>query len=103
MHRIQEQTGQPVNNQKMAGLYIKYINLAKDAEKMEDRILSESYYQHAEHYLHAMSYLSDSIPVATSHSSVNKPHLGNQVKPQKGKVFPHRGTFLRRNRRNSQG
>lgn len=105
MREMQTEISQPTNKQMVEGLYLKYINLAKDATKMEDRVLSESYYQRAEYYLHAINYLSDSLPTATPYPSIRKPYLGNQVKPpsQEGKVLPFRGNFLRRNRRNSQG
>lgn len=34
--------------------YERYIALAKDAEQAGDPVLSENYYQHAEHYLRTM-------------------------------------------------
>lgn len=104
MRRIQEATGQPINKQKMEGLYLKYINLAKDAQKREDWVLSESYYQRAEYYLHAINYPSDDLPVVTSFP-IRKPHSVNQAKlpPQQAKALPFKGNFLRRNRRNIQG
>jgi hypothetical protein len=105
MHGIREETGQPINRQNMKALHLKYMALAKDAQEREDRVLSESYYQRAEYYLHAINYSSDSLPTATPYPSIRKPYLGNQVKPpsQEGKVLPFRGNFLRRNRRNNQG
>ena len=104
MRGMREETDQPMNRQKMKDLHLKYMALAKDAQEREDRVLSESYYQRAEYYLHAINYPSDSIPAATPRPSVRKPHSDTQVKPsQEGKVLPFRGNFLRRNRRNSQG
>ena len=97
-----EKTERLVNREQIEALHLKYMTLAKDAQEKEDRVLSESYYQRAEYYLHAMNYPSDSLPTATPRPSVSKPHSDNQVKPQKGKVLPFRGTFLRRNRRNIQ-
>jgi hypothetical protein len=103
MRGIREETHEPINRQQVKDLHLKYMSLAKDAQEKEDRVLSESYYQRAEYYLHAMNYPSDSLPTATPRPSVGKPRSDNQVKPPKGEVLPFRGTFLRRNRRNSQG
>lgn len=102
---MQEESGQPMDRQKMEGLHLKYINLAKDAEKLGDRILSENYYQHAEHCLHAINDPMPSVPIAASRPSVAYSHSYIQAKqPQnKGKALPFRGSFLRQNRRNSQG
>lgn len=104
MRGIREETGQPINRENMKALHLKYMALAEDARKREDRVLSESYYQRAEYYLHATNYPSDSLAAATPYLSIKKPYLGNRAKPspQEDKVLPFRGNFLRRNRRNSQ-
>ncbi len=86
MRGIQKETDQP-----------------KNAQEREDRVLSESYYQRAEYYLHAMNYPSDSIPAAATRPSVKKLHPNTQAKPQEGKILPFRGSFLRRTRRTNQG
>lgn len=49
MSEIREEIDQPVNIQEIKDLHLKYVALAKDAQKREDRVLSESYYQRAEY------------------------------------------------------
>ena len=103
MLNTQEETKQPVNTKQMEALHQKHIALSKVAEEKGERVLSESHYQRAEYYLHAMNYPSDSLPTATSRSSARQSHSDTLVKPpQEGKVLPLRGNFLRRNRRNIQ-
>lgn len=99
MSKIREEKNQPVNIQEIKDLHLKYVVLAKDAQKREDLVLSESYYQRAEYYLHAMNYPSDSLPTTTPHQAVRQVHSDVQVKQtQEGKVLPFRGNFLRRKR-----
>jgi hypothetical protein len=101
MRKIRQESDQPINTQSMKALHLKYMALAKDAQVREDRVLSESYYQRAEYYLHAINYPSDSIPVsATPNPSIRKPHPNNQVESpsQEGNVLPFRRNFLRRKR-----
>jgi len=40
-------------------VYEKYLNLARDASTSGDRVLAESYYQHAEHYYRFLSAFND--------------------------------------------
>lgn len=54
MHTTQGETGQS-QRKKAEGLYQAYINMGVEAQKMEDRVLAESYYQQAEYYLHCMA------------------------------------------------
>ena len=74
MRGIQQEISQPISRQNMEALHLKFMALAKDAQEREDRVLSESYYQRAEYYLHAINYPSDSLPAAPSHSFIKKPH-----------------------------
>ena len=48
----------------------KYNNLAKEASSSGDRILSESYYQHADHFLRV-------IENRNSNQNNSKPHMDN--------------------------
>lgn len=41
-------------------VYEKYLNLARDATASGDRVLAESYYQHAEHYYRIIAAFQDS-------------------------------------------
>ena len=58
------------NGQKAEILLEKYNNLAKEASTSGDRILSESYYQHADHFLRV-------IENRNSIQNNVKPHLDN--------------------------
>ena len=58
------------NGLKAEKLLEKYNNLAKEASSNGDKILSESYYQHADHFLRV-------IENRNSIQSNSKPHLDN--------------------------
>ena len=58
------------NNLKAEKLLEKYNNLAKEASSNGDKILSESYYQHADHFLRVV----ESRNLIQNNS---KPHLDN--------------------------
>ena len=58
------------NGLKVEKLLEKYNNLAKEALSNGDRILSESYYQHADHFLRV-------IENRNSIQNNSKPHLDN--------------------------
>ena len=98
MNIPRERTGQPINRTKVEELHHQYIALAKTAQKNEDRVLSESYYQRAEHYLHLLNETSGAVPVSTYAPSVKNPSPVKKVI----KDFNLKGSFLRRNRRKVQ-
>lgn len=129
MYEMREETEQSVNRKKLEDLHYKYINLAKEAQKREDRVLSESYYQRAEYYLHAINELSDSTSIPVARSSVRRSspvkkviedfnlkktshekfpskqpnaHIEESDLPQEAIILPFKGSFLRRNRREVQ-
>ena len=58
------------NGLKVEKLLEKYNNLAKEASSNGDKILSESYYQHADHFLRV-------IENRNSIQNKSKPHLDN--------------------------
>lgn len=58
------------NGLKAENLLEKYNNLAKEASSIGDKILSESYYQHADHFLRV-------IENRNSIQNNPKPHLDN--------------------------
>ena len=58
------------NGLKVEKLLEKYNNLAKEASSNGDKILSESYYQHADHFLRV-------IESRNSIQNNSKPHLDN--------------------------
>jgi hypothetical protein len=97
MGTIRKETDQSINRKKMEDLYHKYISLAKEASKKEDRVLAESYYQLAEYYLYTLNELGGFI--STADSLVKK-----ETSPQKkeGVLLPFRGNFLRRSWRATQ-
>jgi len=120
MRGMRKETEQPIDRTQIDGLHRKYITLAKDAQDRGDRILSESYYQRAEYYLHAMNYPEASLPTVAASSFARASHVARKTTkdlnlgrtaltqpsdtgvklPKEGKVLPFRGSFLRRNRRN---
>jgi hypothetical protein len=44
----------------------RYLALAREAERSDDRVVSENYYQHAEHYFRINNLNRDSNSAATS-------------------------------------
>ncbi len=61
----------------------KYVTLARDAASSDDRTLSESYLQHAEHYQRIISSLNEDVRAGQSQgSSAEKPHRKPQPKRQ---------------------
>ena len=58
------------NGLKAEKLLEKYNNLAKEASSNGDKILSESYYQHADHFLRV-------IENQNSNQNNSKPHMDN--------------------------
>jgi hypothetical protein len=129
MHTMREKTDQPINR-KMEGLHLKYINLAKDAQDRGDQVLSESYYQRAEYYLHAMNASGDCVLTLAAHcpsvsgsvaikkviknlnlkkvldempsSQQSNTLTGKPGSSQGRKILSSRVSFLRRNRRGIQ-
>ena len=55
-----------VKGKNSQALYEKHTNLAYEAMTTGDRILSESHYQHAEHYLRLINEFKANAPVASS-------------------------------------
>ncbi len=108
MNTPRERTEQPINRTKVEELHHQYIALAKTAQKNEDRVLSESYYQRAEHYLHLLNETSGSILVSTYAPPIKNPSPVKKVikdfnlKRTFNKKSPSQGSFLRRNRRKVQ-
>ena len=94
MGTIRKETDQSMNRKKMEDLYNKYVTLAKEVSKGEDRVLRESYYQLAEYYLHALNELGGFV--STAHPSVKKETNSSK---KEGVLLPFRGSFLRRSRR----
>jgi len=97
------ETSQSFDRKKTEDFYHKYISLAQEAQK-SDRVLSESYYQLAEHYLHARNESSNSDH-ATCSSAKKTGHTSQGAKTDPSgedgttPASPFRGSFLRRNRR----
>jgi hypothetical protein len=123
---MHDETKQPTNRGKVEGLYNKYITLAKEAQKREDYVLAEVYYQRAEHCLHMMNESSDFVSTPVSRSSTRTvrsakkeiedlclgrkspeqslskhPNLSTEKPdaPDQSTLLPFKGHFLRRNRR----
>jgi len=126
MRNKREETKQ-LSNHIMKGLHDQYMGLAKIAEQNGDRVLSESHYQRAEYFLHAINEQGGSVPIAVpSTATVRTPvRASNSTKRvikdfdlkrtyrkrpsdtlekplQEGSIVPFRGHYLRRNRRNTQ-
>lgn len=103
MNTDRNETPQPFNRKKIEDSYHKYISLAQEAQKI-DRVLSESYYQLAEHYLHSRDDPSNSDRATCAPT----PKVGHTLKEAKSDpsgedapALPFRGSFLRRNRRST--
>ncbi len=62
----------------------KYLTLAKDAASSDDRSLSESYLQHAEHYQRIINTLNEDVQAARPQgNSAEKPRRESQPERQK--------------------
>jgi len=48
-------------------IYERYLTLAQEAARTDDRVASEGYYQHAEHYFRIGNAGRDDNPVAATH------------------------------------
>lgn len=62
----------------------KYMNLARDASTSGDRVLAESYFQHAEHYYRILSAFTDesnSDPNRNRHNGAGQGYNGNGAAP----------------------
>ena len=59
----------------------KYQTLAKDSNAMGDRVLAESYLQHAEHYQRIISSWNDYAPVVNEAQSADSVDLASQPQP----------------------
>jgi hypothetical protein len=55
----------------------KYLNLARDASQNGDRVLAESYYQHAEHYFRIISTFTDETATGTNAGADPNRNRGN--------------------------
>lgn len=60
-------------------VYEKYLALARDASSAGDRVIAESYYQHAEHYYRIMSESTDPWP-----DGQDRPGRGERPSAQAG-------------------
>src|SRR5258708_23910195 len=61
-------------------IYERYLTLAREAARTDDRVASESYYQHAEHYFRISNPGRDSNSAVTSHP-VNEVSVTPDVPP----------------------
>jgi hypothetical protein len=43
----------------------RYLTLAREASRSDDRVAAEGYYQHAEHYLRTSNAARDDVPAGT--------------------------------------
>ena len=128
MYIRREETDQFINRKNIEDSYHKYMTLAMESQKKGNRVLSESYYQQAEYYLHLMNNPEERLqafrPVFRKSSSGKKiicnPNLKktsdeepfyeqpdiqmqDPASPKRGgTVLPFRGSFLRRNRHGFQ-
>lgn len=105
MRTSRNETQQPAHKKKIEDSYYKYLSLAQEAQK-KDQVLSESYYQLAEYYLHSMNEPSNSLD-RSRHSFAKKPGTPPQDRKASHSsedtvILPFRGSFLRRNRRGMQ-
>ena len=80
---------QPNMGKKVEDLYHKHMALGLEAQKMNDRILSETHHQRAEHYLHLMDELGLSL-------ELSPPSPQKFVFPINGKPKTSRKYYLRR-------
>jgi hypothetical protein len=60
----------------------KYLNLARDAAQNGDRVLAESYFQHAEHYYRIISAFSEEAGNDANRNRGNGAHHGAGEEPQ---------------------
>ena len=120
-------TSENMNRKKAEALYHKYMAMAFDSQTKRDRVLFESYYQQAEHYLYLMNNPDECLKAFRS--SFKEPHFKKQVIPRsslkktsdEGRLYerpsvhmkepaslkgeaavPFRSNFLRRNQREPQ-
>ena len=124
MYIRREETDQSINRKNIEDLYHKYMTLAMESQKKGNRVLSESYYQQAEYYLHLMNNPEERLqafrPVFKKSASGKKIICNPNLKKASGEeplyeqpdthmkesaslkrggtVVPFRGSFLRRNR-----
>ncbi len=59
----------------------KYQQLARDAQASGDRIMSENYFQHAEHYLRIVAAAQPSQPAVTQHGGRDASDEGDDDSP----------------------
>ena len=68
------------NNHNASKLIDKYNNLAREALSVGDKILSEDYFQHADHYLRRYNELNDRRESSIDkETSVNKETKGTEI------------------------
>ena len=82
-------------------LFEKYLQLGRDATSSGDRVMAESYFQHAEHYfriLNAMNLAAASQPGAQQGGQQNQ---GQQNQNQQGQYGQQNQGYGRRNDSNS--
>jgi hypothetical protein len=48
-------------------MYERYLTLAQEAARADDRVASENYYQHAEHYFRINNLARDGVSAAATH------------------------------------
>lgn len=113
-----------MNRKKAEALYHKYMAMAFESQTKRDRVLFESYYQQAEHYLYLMNHPDECLKAfrssfkepgsekrMTRNPNLKRSSPGGQLyerpevqmkehaSPKGGKTaVPFRGSFLRRNR-----
>lgn len=58
-------------------LYEKYLQLGRDATSASDRVMAESYFQHAEHYFRILSTMGQA-------TQQNQPHFPQGGMPRRG-------------------
>ena len=69
------------NNHNASKLVEKYNNLAREALANEDKILSESYFQYADHFTRVLSEREKNKPINEIKTSVtNKIHVNSEKK-----------------------
>lgn len=71
MRRKSDKTQQP-GSKGAEALYLENIALAQKAEQSGNTVLSQTFYQNAEYYLHAMKEHTESVPISTIHTSTAK-------------------------------
>jgi hypothetical protein len=62
-------------------MYQRYLTLAQEAARNDDRIAAENYYQHAEHYLRVNNERRAGNPVGMSHQIGRDSSYGGFVEP----------------------